>query len=159
MIARLVGRITFPCLLLGALLAGELAAHPIHSTLTEVSYDSDGDRVEVLIRVFADDFGSAVGRAHPGQPTPMARYIASRLIIRDRRGQPIPLRWVEARRTDEVIWIRMRGTSPAGLRGATVRNELVFDLFDDQVNIVKARYRGEQHTLLFTRDARVRKLP
>jgi len=144
---------------LSVLLAGRLAAHPIHSTLTEVTYDPKAGRVEVVLRVFADDFGTAVARAHAGQTTPMARYIGSKLQIQDRRGQAIPLRWVDARRTEEVIWIRMQGAAPAGLRGATIRNELVFDLFDDQVNILKARYRGGQQTLLFTRAARVKRLP
>jgi hypothetical protein len=38
-------------------------------------------------------------------------------------------------------------------------NAMAFALFADQVNIVRARYGGSEHTLLFTRGARPQRLP
>lgn len=138
-----------------------LTAHPIHTTMAQLTHDGRSGEVRVVIRVFADDFGLAVAHAFggTGEPRPMAAYLTRHLVLQGPRGERIPLQWVEARQQAEVIWIRLRGSAPDGLRGGRLRNALVFDLHADQVNIVKASYRGTDRTLLFTRDNPIKRLP
>lgn len=137
--------------------AGPVVAHPIHSTLTEIVYEDAGHAVRVSIRVFADDFGAAVARhAGPGAAGGPAgddavqRYVAARLTVADRSGRPIPLRWCGQRRQGNLMWLCLSGTSPAGLAGGRVRNRLLVDAFDDQVNIVQTRAAGRRQTILFS---------
>lgn len=138
-----------------------VVAHPIHTTMAQLSHDARSGEVRVVLRVFADDFGLAVAHAFggTGEQRPMAAYLARHLVLQGPGGERIPLRWVEARQQAEVLWIRLRGEAPDGLRGGQLRNALVFDLHSDQVNIVKASYRGDERTLLFTRQNPVKRLP
>ena len=62
--------------------------HPLHTTLAELSTDPSAHEVDVLIRVFAGDFASAVtARASAGSPdrmppdSAMIRYVFERFEI------------------------------------------------------------------------------
>ena len=134
-------------------------AHPIHTSLTELAYDPTARTVNLLVRVFADDFSSAVLHARPAAPdapivvppdSAIVRYLAGKLALADGSGRAIPLRWCGTRRAAEVLFLCLRaptGGPPAGVR---VRNALLTELFSDQVNIVQASVGRARQTLLFT---------
>lgn len=133
-------------------------AHPLHTTLTELSYTPANGVVQVSIRVFTDDFGEAVARrpqprAASGKapPNPALAYLGASFGIVGRNGKRVPLQWCGEKKTGDVLWICLRGSAPAGLRGGSVTNTLMFDLFEDQINIVQATYDGRKQSLLFTR--------
>lgn len=138
----------------------ELVAHPLHTTITDLTLDSRTHRLEAVIRVFADDFEAAVaGSLAPADARAKAAYLARRFVIRGADGKAIPLRWTATRRTDDLLWIHLEARAPRGLRGASVQSSIATELFADQVNIVKARYGGRERTLLFTRGTRPQRLP
>lgn len=140
-------------------------AHPLHTTLTELSYATDGG-VELRIRAFVDDFTRAVGRLARAREAAgfsrvgsTAAYLAWALRLRGGDGGVVALHPVEMRRQGDVFWIRLRGSAPAGIAGGALRNSLLFDLYDDQVNLVRASYAGRTESLLFTRSQVFRRLP
>lgn len=140
-------------------------AHPLHTTLTELSYSPQGT-VELRIRTFADDFSRVVGRvalareaAGQSRIGSTAAYLEWAIRLRGSDGEPIRLRPVGMRRQGDVFWIRLRGSAPAGIAGGAVRNALLLDLYDDQVNVLQARYAGRSESLLFTRREVFRQLP
>src|SRR5205807_2341672 len=46
-----------------------VAAHPLHTTLTEVTVDATAHTVRAVVRVFADDFGTALAHhVHTASP-------------------------------------------------------------------------------------------
>jgi hypothetical protein len=143
-------------LLLGAPTTG--AAHPLHTTLTEVTVDAAAHSVRVVVRVFADDFGSALARrARVAAPLAgrawddaASNYLSVSLALADRANRPIALHSCGTRRSTDLLWICLEGTtdeSPRELRG---RNSILCDLFDDQVNIVQFVWGTEKHSVLFT---------
>lgn len=143
-----------------------VTAHPLHTTLTELRYDSGQRAVYAMIRVFVDDFGTAVSR-HTGakvaadHTVPAAaafKYVASAFHVANRDGKHIPLNWCGERRMGEVLFVCVRAPAPRGLRGMAVRNSLMFDLFSDQVNIVKGTIDGRKRSLLFTRGDRFKRI-
>jgi uncharacterized protein DUF6702 len=118
------------------------AAHPLHTSVTEVSSDDRGT-VRVAIRLYADDLGSAADSA-------VARYVRGRFALRDRTDRPVLLRWDGLTRHDDAVVIRLEGTLSGGLVGARVANLLLTERFHDQVNVVRASWPGRSATLLFT---------
>jgi hypothetical protein len=141
-------------------------AHPLHTTLTEVTVDSATHTVRVMVRVFADDFGTAVTRqAHlTAEPTGRAwsdaadRYVSAAVSITDRTNRPVALRSCGTRRSADLLWICLEGTtleSPHELRG---RNSMLCDLFSDQVNIVQFVAGAQKHSVLFTKGDGVKRL-
>jgi hypothetical protein len=48
---------------------------------------------------------------------------------------------------------------PSGMANATLRNAFLFDLFDDQVNIVNVLHDGQKSSLVFKRGDGSREIP
>jgi len=132
-------------------------SHPLHTTLTDISIDASGT-MQLTIRAFADDFGTAVarhaGRARPSDyqlPDPdIAAYVSSALQVQDAGGHPAAVIWGGQRRAGDVIWVTMRVPSVRDLQGVKVSSSLLGELFDDQVNIVQTLLAGRRHSVLFT---------
>jgi uncharacterized protein DUF6702 len=129
------------------------ARHPMHTAVTEIAYDGTTKAVCIRIRVFVDDFTTAI-------PTPLdaaagdsavVRYVRSRLTIVDRTGKRLPFRWEGVEHAGDVLVLRFAAAAPAGLAGGQVASTLLSERFADQVNIVRASYGGRIRTLLFTR--------
>jgi hypothetical protein len=154
-------------LALGMLLVpavGALFAHPLHTTLTQLSYDASTRVLSVSVRAFAEDFSTAVmprARTSGGVPpdSAMLRYVNERFAMQDARGASIPLRWCGMRRDGEALFLCLRATAQPSPAGARLRNVLLGDLFADQVNIVQASYGGSKRTLLFTSRDGLKALP
>lgn len=128
--------------LLGAL------AHPSHTSTAELT--ARGDSIHVTIRLFADDL------AGTGD---LSTYVAGRFRVVDARGAPIALEWAGAKRSGDVLVVRLGGRAPGGLSGAKVRHELLMERFADQVNLVRATYGGRTRTLVFVHGDGPRTLP
>ena len=132
-------------------------AHPLHTTLTELSIGANGE-VEIRLRAFVDDFSAAVSgsRETPRPPFRMpsdsaiTRYLASRLLMHDTSGRHPKLVLTTVRREGDVVWVTLRASGVRALVGARLTNTVLFERYDDQVNIVQASIAGRRQTLLFT---------
>jgi hypothetical protein len=133
-------------------------AHPLHTTLAEVSASPSGG-VQIVLRVFVDDFAAAVRRqaALPRAPivTPAdsatARYLGETLVLTDGAGRHVALGVVGMRRTDDLLWITLEAPTLRSTAGARLANRVLFERWDDQVNIVQTGLGGRRQTLLFTK--------
>jgi len=144
----------------GLLGAARPAAHPLHSTLTEVVFRRETRTVEVTMRIFAEDLGAAVARraARPGATSATSAtsdaaalaYVSVTFAITDERGRRLPLQWRGSRRQGDLLWISL--SAPAStLAGLRVQSSVLCELYDDQVNIVQTADGGRRTSLLFTR--------
>lgn len=135
-----------------------LEAHPLHTTITELTEQRGAGTVRAVVRAFADDFGTAVGRAArgasaPGGPTDATAfaYVRARFGIVGADGRAIETRSCGVRRASGLVWICLEASAPAGLAPLAVRNAVMSELFEDQVNVVQAVVAGARRSLLFTR--------
>ena len=138
-----------------------LAAHPLHTTITELTEDRARGTVRAVIRVFADDFGTIVARRSRGAPLSDATafaYVSSTFSFTDRAGRILSVQSCGMRRTSDLVWVCVEARSPAGLALLSVRNAVMCDLFDDQVNVVQGTIGGSRRSLLFTRGDRAKRL-
>lgn len=135
------------------------AAHPLHSTITEVVADRAHGVVRATIRVFVDDFGTAVRRSSRGDALPAAgpawdaaalAYATTQFALAE-RGRPLPLRSCGVRRTADLLWVCLEASTGADLGALQVRNGILCDLFDDQINVVQGTTAGGRVSLLFVR--------
>jgi hypothetical protein len=157
--ARVAGRVARAAVALAtvAILGGAAPArrHPLHTTLAQVAYRADTRSVEVTLRIFADDLTAATHRGAAGAsaapPDSVAlAYVASALVLSDGAGRPLALRPTGARRTGDLVWLTLSAPAPA-LAGLELRNQLLCDLYDDQVNIVQVESGGRRTSMLFTK--------
>ncbi|MEP6572043.1 MAG: DUF6702 family protein [Gemmatimonadota bacterium] len=142
-------------------------AHPLHTTFTELTAQSSGI-VTITVRLFTEDLAVAIskrsGRTFAGRdaiiPDSLALdYLRAHFALGAHGGHPAQLRWSGQRRTADVSFLTLSADLPAGLAGATLADSIHCELFDDQVNIVKATYAGRSESMLFTRGDPPKTLP
>jgi hypothetical protein len=156
---RRVARLAAGLSIVGVLAGVRTAwSHPIHTTLTEISLDSRDGTMQLTIRSFADDFSAAVAK-HARKPRPadyavpdadIVSYVSSAVFVDDTRGKPAPIVWVGSRRAGDVVWVTFRVPTVRALHGVRVASTLLFELYDDQVNIVQTTAEGRHRSMLFT---------
>ena len=137
--------------------ASRTRAHPIHSTLAEIVRDPARGTLRVTIRVFADDFGVALARsAHapiadvgPMWEAAAARYAVSVFGVRDGHGRALTLHPCGIRRTSAVIWVCLETDVTASTDGLQLRDAILCELYEDQVNVVQEAFGGARRSLLF----------
>jgi hypothetical protein len=141
-------------------------AHPLHTTLTEITEDRARGVVRATIRVFADDIDHSLKRgAHvpapigsPAWNAAAISYAASVFTMSTKPGVPMPLRSCGVTQKADVLWICLEANAPSGAASLVVRNAMLCDQFEDQVNIVQATFAGSRHSVLFTRGDRLKPL-
>jgi uncharacterized protein DUF6702 len=137
----------------------EAQAHPLHTTLVQLTYDDHAHMLTGTIRVFAGDFAAAVAK-HGGLKTPdddrmpdavAFAYVSSTFRLTDAAGHPVALQWCGSRRSGDLLWLCVRAEDISRPDVLELSDQMLCELFDDQINIVQA-IRGEKHTsALFTK--------
>jgi hypothetical protein len=141
-----------------AMLATRAYSHPLHTTLTEVTVAPDGG-VQIVLRAFVDDFSAAIAGNTGTAPasvsiptdTAAARYLARTVALTDAAGHSAPLAVVNIRRAGDLVWVTLRAPTLRSVSGARLANRVLFDRYNDQVNIVQTSIGGRRQTLLFTK--------
>ena len=141
--------------------------HPLHTTITTITYDAASHQATVTVRVFANDLDTAIARRAHGRvlasilasDASRFAYLASVFTAVGPDGRELPVQWCGSRVTGDLLWACLRLMAPRGLSGARIRNQALTELFDDQVNVVMADYDGRRESLLFTKGDAAKPLP
>lgn len=141
-------------------------SHKIHVSVTQIEFNQPKQAVEIVIRVFTDDLEHALsqraGRAVKIPPEKAGQdrqagalvmaYLRDSFVLKNKLGRPVKLAWAGIEGQPalmDMLWLYLEGRLPGGLEGAQLRNRIFCELFDDQVNIVNAKYQGKQFGLMF----------
>jgi hypothetical protein len=141
--------------------------HPLHTTITTITYDGTSHQATVTVRVFANDLDTAIARRPHGRSPVSSRssnadsfaYLASVFTAVGPDGRALSVQWCGSRLTGDLLWACLRLATPRGLSGVRIRNQALVELFDDQVNVVMAEYDGRRESLLFTKGDAAKPLP
>ena len=139
--------------------AARADSHPLHTTLVQMTYDANGHVLEGSIRVFAADFAAAVAK-HAGATAPNDDrvtdaaafvYVSSTFRLSDASGRAVPLAWCGSRRANDLLWLCVRAANAAAPTTIKLSDQMLCELFDDQINIVQS-VAGDKHaSMLFTK--------
>jgi hypothetical protein len=144
------------------------AAHKYYRSLAQVEYNAESKSVEVSLRVFADDLELALTR-RAGRKVSLDRtkdadrlvlaYLRDTFEIKNRDGETKALKWVGMELRADVAWLYVEAEMPEGLAGGRVRDHILFELFEKQVNTVSVRYPDARADLVFARGDGERAVP
>lgn len=155
-VRRLLCAATFALAALGTCRVVPAAAHPLHTTITDVV--TDGRSVRASIRIFGDDFNAAIARREPrAQSSPPAferaafAYIARTFVLRRDRGGTVPLQWCGLRRENDLLLLCVHASLPPGTGQWSLSSTLLHEMFDDQVNVVRIMRGTTRQHMLFVR--------
>jgi len=129
-------------------------AHPLHTTLTEITVDATRHTLRATVRLFADDLTAALLKHRSLRGSDLkdraAAYVARNLILSS-AGRSIAMQSCGVRQSGDLLWVCLEtriSAEPVQLR---VRNPLLLEAFSDQVNIVQIGDGPKRRSVLFLR--------
>ena len=151
----------FQGILLWILSIATVVLHPFHVSICDIEYQADKKTLEISSRMFMDDLEVALS-----QRTNVENYFDSRdksLINNDLSHfleENFKL-WIEDRQMeatvlgyeieDDVVWCYLEVEKVRQLNSITIEYAVLFDVFDDQFNLVHVKRSGTTKSLRFVK--------
>lgn len=136
---------------------GTVSAHKFYASLAQVERTADGT-LEVAVRLFPDDLEEALRRSTGRRVVAEdSKAFASALMpwlnrhfALDSGRQRATFTYVGAEVTVQVVWVYVEARWPAGLDASAMTNDILVDLFPDQVNTVNFVEGGRRSSQVFS---------
>lgn len=150
-------------------LAFSLLLHPMHVSVTEIEMDEKDKRLEIMMRVFADDLETTL-RESLKQPefdiskqstaaldAIMKEYLAPRFkIVVDNKAVQSKYLGHELEGDAFIFYMEVPGVKK--LKTIQIQNNIITEVFEDQSNLVHVTVRGTVRSLRLTRSVPIDRL-
>ena len=134
---------------------GNTFRHPLHLTSTELNYNSKTGTFEISCRIFTDDFEeilaknykvkadlSAVSK-HKEMDQLVNKYMAAHLKLAA-NGKALQLNYLGFENEKEAVVVYLESAKLNGLKKMETTHTVLYDLFDDQINIIHVTVNGKR---------------
>jgi hypothetical protein len=141
-----------------------IPVHPLYVSITEMNHNSREKALEITIKLFADDFESALKSRHNAvvdlsnskmhkQFEPWVQeYIRAHLQLK-LNSRPVNLEFVGFEKDKEAIWCYAQVNEVTKVGRIEVRNTLLYEMFDTQINIMHINANGTRKSTKLNRPA------
>jgi hypothetical protein len=136
------------------------SAHKFHTSFAEAEYNAREQSLEITLRTFPDDLESilskrngkrvSLDRKQEAEPLLVA-YLQETFELKNAKGEPLKLAWVGMDAGADSAWLYFEAKMPEGFTGARLRNSFLFDLYEDQVNLVNLKQDDKKQSLSYKR--------
>lgn len=144
-------------------------AHDFHTSITDIKYNPRNQTLEVALKVFTDDLENALSRftktkvvynsASAAQQEQLYTYLQSKLSFELAKGKPLKYKLLGSEAETDAVWmyveVPVKGNALAQLY---IKNAVLTEVFDDQMNIVNLNYKGKTESMLLQRGEEVKKI-
>ena len=132
-----------------------IAPHPFHVSVVEINHNAADKSLEISCKIFTDDFEKVLAQNYKtkvdlikpankaAMDTLVKKYIFSHLSLRA-NGRPVSLSYVGFENESEAVYGYVEVDNIPSLSKIDITNSLMYDLFDDQVNIVHVIVNGNR---------------
>ena len=134
------------------------AAHKFHTSFTEADYNAAERSLQITLRTFPDDLENILSRRN-GKPVRLDQkkttepllvaYLQETFQLKNAGGETVKLSWVGMDAGVDSAWLYFEARLPQGCAGVQLRNRFMFDLYDDQINLVNVKQDSRKHALTF----------
>ncbi len=151
-----------PCLLL--LTFGLFAAfrlHDFHTSMTQMQFEPKSQTVEISIRMFTDDLETALTKENGGKPVQfgsstkpdqlLERYVRRHFVVADSQRKQRPFTYIGYEQESDAHWVYMEMPASGAdtFKNIVIKQDILMDLFSDQVNLVNIQYNQQKKTVVF----------
>lgn len=140
--------------------------HEFHASVTKMEYNPKERVFEISMRIFTDDFEKALSAASntrvvldesPGQTAGkndplIEKYVLSHFSYVTPQKQTKPVRYVGHEVEADANWLYLEMPFAEAFRGGILKQNILMELFDDQVNMVNVQYQGQKKTFVFRKN-------
>ena len=121
--------------------------HPFHVSVTEINHNAKDKTLEISCKIFTDDFEDALSRKYktkvdlvqpkdkPAMDKLVNDYIKNHLAVKaDNKGRVMDYIGFEVE--NEAVYVYMQVNDIPTITRADVTNSVLYDLFNDQTEII-----------------------
>lgn len=135
--------------------AGLPVSHPFHVSVVEINHNATDKTLEISCKIFTDDFEKVltqnyktrVDLTNPPDKKAMdsvvKKYIFSHLAV-SVDGKPGTFSYLGFEKDAEAVYSYVQLDNVAAVKKVELMNNLMHDLFTDQVNIIHVIVKGER---------------
>lgn len=131
--------------------------HPLHVSTLEITHNSGENRLEVVCKIFTDDFEAALTKQykvktdlsapakHGAMDILVKKYILNHLQI-STNSRLTPLDYLGFEKDKEFVYVYLESEKGVPLKKIDVQVSLLHNLFNDQINIVHVTVGGKRRS-------------
>ena len=133
--------------------------HAFHTSITQIDYNPKAKSYEVSIRIFTDDFELAINTENKTKGTKIhdddkndglvSAYVLKHFSIISPQNKKANLKYIGKENEDLATWLYFELPEGSLAKGSRIQQNVLMELFDDQVNIVNIKKGEERKSLLF----------
>lgn len=146
----------------GCLLSSRpLTLHDFHASVTQMQYNAKTKAFEISVRVFTDDLEEALSRGaaakvHLGPNDKndqiIEKYIRSHFGYVSPQKQIKSIDYVGHEPEVDANWLYLEMPYAEPFQGGLLKQNVLMEVFDDQVNMVNIQYQGQKKTFVFRKN-------
>lgn len=138
-------------------------SHDFYMSIFEIKFNEDAASLEITGRLFVDDLNFALeetgkGKVNIGDKTEredadevIAAYLSQHLSISiDQKA--IQVKYLGKEMEDDVLWVYLEALNINELNTISVKNTVLSDANEKQVNIVYVIVNGEERSMMMKKD-------
>lgn len=147
--------------------AQPVSLHDFHTSLTQIQFNPKEKGFEISIRLFTDDLEKALSResgqkiqisAKPDTDPLIEKYIRKHFVLTDARKQRRPYTYIGHEAEGDADWVYLEMPTDGSLKTAEMQQDVLMDLFEDQVNLVNLQVDGQRKTYVFRKSQPVQEV-
>ncbi len=127
--------------------------HPFHVSVVEIEHNGADKSLEISCKIFTDDFETSLAAIYKtkvdlinppnkaAMDTLVKKYIFSHLSFRV-NGKPATMSYVGFENDKEAAYGYVQIDNVSSLTKLDITNTILFDKFDDEVNIMHVKFNG-----------------
>jgi hypothetical protein len=147
-------------------------AHPIHLSITDVEYNTKDKSLEIIYKVFIDDFEKILEtnyqtrlylgteKENPETDKYVIDYLKKHFQLEIDGKRYIPDyhgKYTNSKEDIFAIWILAKVENIAQLKQIRLSNTILMDLYDDQENFTHFKYLGQRKSMRFKYEKKLMK--
>jgi len=139
------------------------ATHPFHASVCEIEYNSNSNSLEITYRMFLDDLESALDKKFntrldimkPDQKEKIDQLVEDYLTEQFKfwvNGNKVKFDYLGSELEGYALWCFIEITNIEFLETLEVDNQVMLELFDNQVNLVHFNKKDQVRSLKLFKD-------
>ena len=147
-----------------------ILAHPIHTSVTNISYNQDKKAFEISARLFKHDLQSAIykkwtytiniknEKTSDSTDYYLKKYFETNLYFTAKKRTYNKFRLKKKKLTDDTIWVYLELPFKRKPTNITLTNTILLDLFSNQSNLVIFSYHSSEMGYRFTENRQTQEI-
>ena len=133
--------------------------HKFYLSVTEVEYVEDKESVQIITRIFIDDFEKLIHERYDESVTLagkdeskkvemyMERYLKEKIEVKI-DNESVVSNFLGKEYEEDIVYCYLEIENVKSINTFQITNEVLFDMFDDQQNIVKLKMNNQYKSYL-----------